>query len=644
MNYRVVNQGTAGKRKLYPTDKNPWDIIDHAGQDWYESIFKYNEEHKKQLNEKGTLAGIKDALTDRLVWDLDSKEDLEQAKQDTIALCHRLLSYGVPEECISLCFSGSKGFSVVLFTDKEFNVGEFKAINLALAGDLSTNDTTVNDTQRIFRIPGTKHQVTGLFKIPVSLEMLESKSIEEIKELAKDETYIHSSMSNYPVPVFNLPDNIYKLKNNTASKKSNVEIIDVSDLDFNKKPRGFTNCKFAIMNGFFPEGCRSNALTALAATCRAQGFSQDTTWGIVKSAIRQQAKRTNTEPFGKEEAWNTIIKSTYSATWDGGQYSCRVQPWLTEICESLGVHKCKHNNESHTISSDDVFGLFSNYAEHYDENVLNTGIDELDKESKFLVGTSNGILAPPGVGKTSIALGILNHNSNQNIHSVFFSYDMFHSALYLRLIQRHFGLRQDKIFDIFKHDKKQVNKWREILKEEYKNVHFCFKSGQSPDEIEQTIVETEQKFGKVKLTIIDYNELVVASSSDPTQASAQTAQRLRQIANDRETCVITLLQPNKMNSNPSNEAETYQAAKGSNAIAQSVTLMLSLSRPGFSTRKTEQDKFFSINALKNRMGALFAKDFYWDGLTGKIRSLTYEEDEELRNLKKSKEAKKDDGY
>ncbi|NJO64176.1 MAG: hypothetical protein HC836_40195 [Richelia sp. RM2_1_2] len=58
----------------------------------------------------------------------------------------------------------------------------------------------------------------------------------------------------------------------------------------------------------------------------------------------------------------------------------------------------------------------------------------------------------------------------------------------------------------------------------------------------------------------------------------------------------------KVYSSPSDEIRTYQGAKGSGAIAQAMTLMISLSRPGFNPRYPEDDKYFTINALKIEMG------------------------------------------
>lgn len=631
--YKVIMQGFVGKRKLYGHDSALQNIILDPEKDWYESIFFYDAEQKKHIEEHGP-AGITKVVTNKLVWDLDSKENVALAKEDTQKLCVRLMEYGIDKDSIDVAFSGKKGFSVVVHSNSLFNPEEARNINTALAGDLATNDTKIaGDPQRLFRIQGTKHHESGLYKIPLTFEELNDLPIEDIKDLAKE------PRGQVKPTLVDLPPNIELFRQYKEKTKAEPKfVIDVKDIDFKNKPKGFSNCKFALLNGFIPEGNRDNAFIALAATLKQSGFPKLAAYKMLKGVSELEAERSGRDAFKKTEIF-TKVEQVYKDTWHGGTFSCKTEPWLKAICDSLGHNKCTHKEETLIVSSEEVFDLFSKYAENYEHNILTTGIKPLDDEVKFLVGTSNGILAPPGVGKTSMSLVMLNHNSKHNINSIFFSYDMYHSMVYIRLIQKHFGLSQERIFDIFKHDKKQVDKWKEVLKEEYKRVKFCFKSGQSADEIEHTILETEEKIGeKVKLIVVDYNELVIAKSTDPTQASAEIAQRFRQIANDREVCVTTLLQPAKRYADPADEASTYQAAKGSAAIAQSMTLMLGLNRPGYGRGK--EDRYFSISALKNRNGPPFSVDLTWEGLRGEFGPMSDDDRYQIEVVRKARDEAK----
>lgn len=631
---KPINKGT-----FIPYGENPHKYVKDKNKPYYLSTAIYNEAQKARYESTNSIAGMDDVTVDKIYFDFDCKENLDKAKADTQEMCARLIQHGINQDDILLCFSGAKGFSVEVKIDKRLKPDEVRLIAAKMAEGLETFDGKIYDAARIFRVPFTRHQDTGLLKFPLSFAELNANTISDIKIAALDEK---PNEEWFKKAVVELPDSILELKRlDTKDRATTATIVDASDLDFKHKPKGFSNCKFAIMNGFFPGGSRNHSMMILASTCRANGFPKEIAYNIAKGSIRLQAQRYGSEPYSKEELWTQAIERVYGPHWNGGQYTCKTDPTLKKICESLGPNRCKHEVESSIVESEEVFNLFKTYAIDYEKNVLTTGIAPIDNRIKLLMGTSNGVLAAPGAGKTSLSLSILNHNSNLGVNSLFYSFDMFHAMLYMRIAQRHFGLQQEEIFKIVREDPKKTAEIRELIKEEYKRVNFCFKTGQTPEQINETILATEEKTGnKIKLVVIDYSELVIANSADPTQASAEVAQKLRQIANEREVCVVTLLQPSKLYSNPSEEILSHQGAKGSSAIAQSLTTMISLSRPGFNPRKPEEDVFITANVVKNRNGPLFSIDMGWDGVRGRMYELDYNDEQLLKEIRQRKESEK----
>jgi replicative DNA helicase len=106
--------------------------------------------------------------------------------------------------------------------------------------------------------------------------------------------------------------------------------------------------------------------------------------------------------------------------------------------------------------------------------------------------------------------------------------------------------------------------------------------------------------------------------------------------------VIVLLQPNKMSSTVDQPITSYNAAKGSASVAQAVTAMLTVHRPGYSSRTPEDDNFFSIDCVKNRTGQLFHVDLAWNGLRGTIRELEEIEALTLQELLERKRQDRDE--
>jgi hypothetical protein len=631
MIYSRLCIGLNDRGYLVPS-KNLQEYIKNTEKDAYCSIYQYNELHYKHFLEHNTIAGITDVTTNRLVFDFDSFSNLSLAQKDAITVIDRLQNdFKIPLNAIQIYFSGKKGFTVCVETNLSFFPPQLKELCYNKIGkNLNTLDNTLYNASRILRIPWTKHQESGLYKIPISFSCLINQSISDIQKLASNLDNVEELEYNLAI----LDESIIPI----IKEKPKLTSISTNFLDFTVKPRFLSNCRWSLQNGRFYDGDRSNALLCLGATYKNLGFTIDHNYRLLKGVAELQAKYTQSERFSDEEIYNNIITQIYSPNWGNGQFSCRNKDsWLYEYCQSLGVHACIHDNDKLTIKSNDVFQLFYEYTQNYDKNILSTGIKELDDKVKLMVGTSNAIVGPPGVGKTSLIFEILNYNSKMNIPCIFFSYDMFHAPVYMRLIQKHTGKSQEEIYNIFKHNPKKAEEFQNIINTEYKNVEFCFKSGQTPDEIIETIRVTNEKLGnqRVKLIIVDYNELVIPSVSDPTAGSAQVAQKLRQIANEQEVCVVTLLQPSKMYTNPTEDIKSFTAAKGSSAIAQSLTLMLGLSRPGYNSRFPEIDKYFTISCLKNRNGSQFALDFSWDGLKGKIDSLTQEERFGLEQLRES---------
>lgn len=630
--FQALKKGVTGTPKIlpYPTDLSKH--ITDPNRDWYRSLYQYREDHKKLIEEKKSFKGIEDTTTDLLVFDIDSS-NLEEARIQAENLIGRLISDGFDPESILAYFTGKKGFSLEVPISERITPEQFKHITKTLAQDFSCLDTKITDPVRIVRVVNTKHQ-SGLFKIPLDIDEIPALSIDEIKELAKNPREL-----NKTVTVSKLPAN-YKTVVKVEKKKAPVK----TEIDWMNKPKEWKNCKWSLLQGGFDSGERHHALTVIAATCRGLGYDRETAYYMLKSAIKKQAKRYSQEEFSTDEVWENILESIYSPAWKGGQYSCQNDIWLQEKCESLGDHKCsKDKNVNPTIQIEEAYGLFKDYAENIDKLTIKTGITPLDTNLRMTIGMLVGLVAPAGVGKTSISLQVLNTMSMNDELCVFFSFDMFHALVFQKLVQKHFQKDADVIFDDFANKPEVCNDVIKTLGQEYKNVEFCFDAGQTPEQMAQTIKAVEDKRAKkVRFIVVDYNELVLSDKSDPTAHSAYVIQKLREIANTQNLCVLILLQPNKMSGNPAEEINSYHAAKGSSAISQAVSIMLGINRPGYDPKKPEQDKYITVNCLKNRMGKLFSVDLHWNGLTGTVRELTVEEEIGLNELRRQKQAEREE--
>jgi hypothetical protein len=351
--------------KLIPETEDVQTLIKNRDKDYYISIYKYNQDHYEHWKKTKSVAGIHDVVTDKLVLDFDDKDNVEKARQDTITAISRLTHYGIPQEAIQVAFSGQKGFSVEVKTDKVFSVEEFKTITKALAGDLPTYDTVVNDPQRIFRVVGTKHNKTPLYKVPLAVDQLVEWNVEEIKNYASDLDNVDTTIMDTWSTV-KLPDSILQLR---ETKKDIVfsEAV-IPDFDLSQKPRWLTPAKYALQEGFFIEGERSVALTILAATYKNQGINKEIAYRMLKGVAEVQATRNNVDRFPDKEIYNNIINVVYGPHWKGGQYS-KDHELLVKVSKRLGLDP-KDEDQKVVIEVTDIHKEFTDYAKNFEKNIV----------------------------------------------------------------------------------------------------------------------------------------------------------------------------------------------------------------------------------------------------------------------------------
>lgn len=648
--YRVFHKGVAGRRKLYPVSS----FLDTAFSiknkdpeaDYYESIYLYTDEHKAHLNETGSLAGIRGIKNDRIVLDFDA-EDTSKSLDDARLAAFRLQEY-FNDECIRPFFSGGKGFHLEVHLDQYIDRQQFENLIYFLGEGLETFDQRIKDEQRLFRFPLTKHKKTGLYKIPLTLTELFNLDTNQIKALAKDVDMEERGAILDSFVTTPLPEYLKTVMNEKEEVKELTPGVNDTTPDMSRKPKHLTAAKFALQEGFFEEGERNEACMILASTYKYLGYNERHTYNIIKGTLALRAQRLGHSGYDKEELYNTIIKPIYSPTWKGGTFS-EEDGLLKKTIERYNLNKT--TTEVNLVDLSSLSNHFMDFATNIEANTIKLGIDEIDKKLRITTSSLVAFLAAPSAGKSSVSFGILNTVSKSGEKAIFFSMDMSIPQVYQRLIQKHTGHDEDRIMKNYQNRViGELENYQNVLNQEYKNINFCFRAGMTAREVRETILQHELKTGsKPRLVILDYLECMRAEGvSDATQSKAQIATDLKGVANELGICIILLVQPRMMAGGPAGELNSYTDIKGSSVISEAAAQVITMSRPGFSPKNPEDDNYVTINVVKNRMGKLSSTDLHWDGLTGHIRSLTSEEENDLKALRRAiaeeKNSNKDDLY
>ncbi len=212
--------------------------------------------------------------------DFDDEKNPDQARKEVVAVAKKFIShYDIPEATISICFSGMKGFSLVI--DHTVFKAEasanlplvWKSIMGELASDLNlkTADTKVYDRRRLLRLPNSRHQKTGLFKIPLSLTELENLTIDQIKEIAAKPREPIPAKQAQPIPKAEQLFNKHKEKIETwlnerkTAFKSNKLKTSADD----------PPCIKTLLASGAKIGSRNNSMFQLAVYCAQKGLSPD---------------------------------------------------------------------------------------------------------------------------------------------------------------------------------------------------------------------------------------------------------------------------------------------------------------------------------------------------------------------------------
>src|SRR5690606_14931181 len=100
------------------------------------------------------------------------------------------------------------------------------------------------------------------------------------------------------------------------------------EINWSRKPKFLTNCRYALQEGMFEEGMRNEAFMCLAATYKNLGFQLDHVFRLLKGVAELQSKRSGSERYPDNELWNNVCMQVFGDTWNNGQYSCKQDGWL----------------------------------------------------------------------------------------------------------------------------------------------------------------------------------------------------------------------------------------------------------------------------------------------------------------------------
>lgn len=269
----------------------------------------------------------------------------------------------VPKEALQIYFSGSAGFHLTLDSRVFGRVEPSKSLHLifsdmrkkisdtAKVKNKETIDYTIKDRVRLFRLPNTRNEKSGLYKVSLEINELFNYSIKEIKEKAKtrqplvftDESGLISTCEEIsPVELARELHNesLDKIRTRANTQSVVMRKYSTEDMDPTKI---LCPAKRKIWETQIEVGKRNEATVRLASEFKVSGFDKNKSLGLL---IDWNKKRNIGLP---EEEINSVVDSVYSASVPYN-YGCKDEI-LNEFCPYEDKSECKYYRAYKTLTS-----------------------------------------------------------------------------------------------------------------------------------------------------------------------------------------------------------------------------------------------------------------------------------------------------
>lgn len=616
--------------------------------DWYKSAYTYGEDAKEYWDSNGeSIKGYTgETYSSELWFDLDSETDPAKAKKATVDLLAHLSGLGW-SNAIEIFFSGFKGFHVIVHTKERFVPSEVSIICYNLAKEAGVPqevfDTSVYNITRIFRIPNTRHQKSHLYKIPLSLEELQTLTLKDIKDAAVEPRYEEFDVQ--PIDATSVKQK-YKDKQKEKPSLSSVggatgselsadgtKVVTQSPVNLDSCPPGYRRCIYALEQGDIGPGQRHEAIIRLAAFYKAQGFSRDHAGDQIFEALeRRQEIYIDTKPVEEIEC-NRDIDQVYSDSWQvRGMYTCKTDVLLQSKCDH-GNGPCYNDAKVKMRSVITAEQLYHKYVKYGEEALIDYpkfGIPWIDERVRLRPRNFSVLAGANGSGKTSIMFELMESLNKQKIYHAFFSLDMADSSVFEKLGAKYTQYSQRQIETAFNVNTKNPIVMKEVFEAVRSNLPYTlldFTSAATLQYIEQTVMGLKQVYDNLQVVMVDYAGRLMGEFENQYASSTQNAMTANDVAKRTNCHFIYLAQVSRENGDHTDALRSSRVSKDSGAWEENATAVLTCWRP-LGNGINGKDQYIHIYVAKNRSGPLGENVFGWEGKTGKIKELRQDEFDE----------------
>lgn len=640
---------------------------------YFKSLYYYPEDVLDyfKLNNH-SIKGYKGKVyTTEITFDIDSK-DLEVSRDNTMRLLQYLEQQGLYDDRSGkLAFSGSKGFHVHINTEHTFYPKELKEFCLYITKQIKFNmsagfkiDPTIYNTNRIFRVPNTPHEKTGLFKVEMLSNDLITFSMDQIIEAAKvpQETYPYESAIS--------ADAVQQVLAHLPKKSTlaNIAYETPTVIPSSDKP-----CIVALQSGDMKDGESNSGLLRLANHYRQLGYSkEDTRVKLIEAAANREVKHPGTNTITLDKINQEILYSIFNG--DGYTFTC--SDWmLQDKCGGICQRQCAvkpfafnrpapakieevqtveapkqpetpvkrasfrsavptliNTQKAHMTSFtslQDTAKEFATFAKDSKKFRVETGIKEIDEKVRILPNGLTIVNARAGVGKSTLLLNMAADVSKKGQRGLVYQMDMASSEWYTKLSSKCLKITPDEAIDLFFSEDPELEGLKEEAQakvaEAMSNILMNYDSDLTAEKIEADVIELIKLDQKPSVIFIDYIQKM-RGATDYGKA-ADVLIKLKSIVAKYKVCIVALSQVPRGMGNEETPIFTAAAAQGGAIYEQNASICINLWRP-LKFAGSAEDTLMGFCVSKNRMGECFDGILHFKGSISEMRDLAEQEKED----------------
>ena len=435
-------------------------------------------------------------------------------------------------------------------------------------------DLAVYNRTSIYRCEATLNPKSGLYKIPLNHEEINTLSAEDIISNAKDQIISQGE------PIWG---------DGELQKNVLTEVPKIRVMESNVEPRNIVPCVQKMYKLGPEEGSRNNTLMRIASH-------------FFRHGIPSEAAKASLLHWNNGQLRNDVIIKKVEDTYRGGyKYGCK-DVLMAKYCQTHCIH---YKRKDYLIDVKNSEELQSELAERLETDFSGRTIDLAqslgvhDKDATVYPGELVTIFGSTGANKTALAQNIvLGYNAEydqivkeKQIPTLFLSLELSGFVMHRRNLQIVSGADKNTV----------MNKYKALYDYHKEELSHIIMQSVSP-----TIPQIQDKIKQLqpKCVVIDYIDLVDVpfNKRGEYEKLNYISHSLSNVAVNEDIIIIQISQVSRDYSR--NQIMDLYAAKGSGAIENASRKVIGITGSSDETEK-------KVSLFKNSDGDLFDVKLEW---------------------------------